>query len=177
MVKNEIWLPIKGYEWLYQVSSFWRVMWRNGKILKLWRHLQWYLWINLCNWNTKHTVVHRLVAQTFIANPDNKRTVNHKDWNKTNNFIDNLERATYSENIKHSFNELTRKISRPMLWRTGVHSPYSKKVWQYDLQWNLIKERDCMRDIERELWFCHVNISYCCKWKAQTVCWYKRRLI
>lgn len=47
--------------------------------------------------------IHRLVAQAFIPNPEGKRTVNHKDLNKQNNHVSNLEWATYGENLKHSW--------------------------------------------------------------------------
>ena len=51
----------------------------------------------------KRFYAHRLVAQMYIPNPDNKPEVNHKDGNKLNNFIENLEWSTSSENIQHSF--------------------------------------------------------------------------
>ena len=53
--------------------------------------------------------VHRIVAMMFLDNPENKPTINHKDDNKNNNHVDNLEWATYSENIKASYDTETRK--------------------------------------------------------------------
>lgn len=58
--------------------------------------------------NIKYYSIHRLVAEHFIPNPDNKPTVNHKDGNKHNNNIDNLEWATWTENEKHSIDVLKR---------------------------------------------------------------------
>lgn len=60
-------------------------------------------------------LVHRLVALAFIPNPEGKQTVNHKDGDKINNTLENLEWATYSENGKHSYSVLGRKPSRVKL--------------------------------------------------------------
>mgnify|MGYP003478362873 FL=1 len=58
------------------------------------------------------TRLHRMIAKAFIPNPDNKPCINHKDLNRTNNSIDNLEWVTYSENIKHGYdNNPNRKRS------------------------------------------------------------------
>lgn len=63
------------------------------------------------NGKRKNLSVHRLVAETFIPNPENKPVVNHKDNNPFNNHVDNLEWVTSSENTLHSYNSTTRKPS------------------------------------------------------------------
>ena len=60
----------------------------------------------------KNELVHRLVAEWYLPNPEGKRTVNHKDGDKHNNCVDNLEWATDSENNLHAFRELGREPSR-----------------------------------------------------------------
>lgn len=96
----EIWKDIKGYEDLYEVSNLGRV--RNkvrGNILYVKINHNGYCVVKLNkDAKRKDFFVHRLVAIAFIPNPENKRTVNHKDEVKTNNHVDNLEWMTTAEN-------------------------------------------------------------------------------
>lgn len=117
---EEIWKDIEGYEGRYQVSNLGRVKGLDryvpfginssrmrevpGKLLKLQPHNKGYLTANL----SQHSIitsylVHRLVAEAFMLNPDNKEMVNHKDGNKRNNNATNLEWATRQENEDHAF--------------------------------------------------------------------------
>lgn len=102
----EIWKDIKGYEGLYQVSNFGRVKSlkysTEGKILKGRHTGKGYLSVALFrNSVRKSTCIHRLVAQAFIPNPENKPEVNHIDENKLNNNVSNLEWVTPKENSNH----------------------------------------------------------------------------
>ena len=123
---EEIWKSF-GYE-DYEVSNFSRVKSykydkENGKIMKPYRDTKGYLQIDISldgrkRKNRKHFVIHRLVAEAFIPNPDNLSQVNHKDENKENNRVDNLEWCTNEYNSRYGTKservaEKTRKPVSP----------------------------------------------------------------
>lgn len=74
----------------------------------------------------KQFLVHRLVAETFLDNPNNYEEINHKDGNKLNNDISNLEFCTYSENLKHAYKNDLRKTKKYICVETGKE--YSSTV-------------------------------------------------
>ena len=115
---QEIWKPIKGYEGLYEVSNLGRVKslnryhHRHENILKNKITKDGYYETTLVkNGKSKFIRSHRLVALTFIDNPLNKTEVNHKDGNKLNNFVGNLEWVTSSENQLHAYRTGLQKVS------------------------------------------------------------------
>ena len=110
---QEIWRSVKGYEGLYEVSSFGRVkclakMKGYGKtpvleaIMKQ-RVNRGYYFVALSKGGRKTTrIVNKLVAEAFLPNPEGKPYTNHKDNNPSNNHVDNLEWCTQKENYEHS---------------------------------------------------------------------------
>lgn len=166
---KEIWKPIKGYEELYQVSNLGRVkrfdrkvITKNGVVkpikareMKQSKSMG-YAYVCLTKDGiTKHFRVHRLVAQTFIPNPENKEQVNHKDGNKLNNNVNNLEWCTNQENCIHAWknnlNHTTEKV-RKTASETGKRTGklLGKPVSQYDLQGNFIKAYESSYEASRQ---------------------------
>ena len=101
----EVWKDIKGYEGTYQVSSYGRVKslkYGKERILKSRVNSYGYLHLNLCkNGKSYNKKIHRLIAEAFIPNPKNLPEINHKDENKLNNNIDNLEWCTHKYNTNY----------------------------------------------------------------------------
>lgn len=137
----EIWKDITGYNGLYQVSSMGRVrsidrevitsngniMHYKGKMLKL-RQKNGYSYALLCNKKEQTMRVHRLVAMAFIPTDNDSMQVNHKNGNKSDNRVENLEWCTASENQKHSYHTLNRKRSSAWKGIKGDKHPISKRV-------------------------------------------------
>jgi hypothetical protein len=81
----------------------------------------------------KELLEHRYIAKKFIPNPENKPCVNHKDGNRSNNNLDNLEWVTYSENHKHAYRVLGRKVNNHNAAKGETH-PLSK-LTQKDVEY------------------------------------------
>ena len=122
---NEIWKDIEGFEGLYQVSNFGNVKCLEHKcpgrykdkprtvkehLMKQTKGNKGYMYVILSNCDRGKTfLVHRLVAKAFIPNPDNNPVVNHKDENKENNSVENLEWCTSLYNNTYNDIHLRRK--------------------------------------------------------------------
>ena len=155
---EEIWKDIDGYNGKYQVSNFGRVksiIFNKERILKFRISEKGYSIVQLnINGIKKNYRVHRLVAQAFIPNPDNLPQINHKDENKLNNCVDNLEWCTNKYNANY-----------------GTHIERSskgkyKRILQCDLNDNPIKEWESAKQVQIELGYERSNI--CCNLKGKT---------
>lgn len=154
---EEIWKDIEGYEGFYQVSNMGRVRGlRRNIILKIKIARNGYERVHLYkNKGYKHFLIHRLVANAFIPNPNNLPQVNHKDENKTNNCVDNLEWCTQ----EYNYNYGTINIRKSQKQLNDKNK--SKVVLQYSLDGTFIKEWKSTMDVERNLGFDNANISKC----------------
>lgn len=156
----EEWRDIEGYEGLYQVSNEGRVKSLNynktkkEKILKPTSN-RGYLMVNLHNeGRKKYCQIHRLVANAFIENPNNLPQVNHKDEDKTNNHVENLEWCDSSYNC--NYGTRNQKISEK-----GLNKKNSKTVYQYTLDGELVNVYPSTKECGRQ-GFYDANVSHCC---------------
>ena len=161
--KEEIWKDIKDYKNLYQVSSLGRVKSlrrtaksKNGsirtvgeKILNINKNKSGYLMVLLSKGGKKKGIkIHRLVAQAFLPNPNNLPQVNHRNENKSDNRVENLEWCTQDYNNKYG-TRTERTSKKVKCLETGVIYPSTI-------------------EIQRKLGFSSANISRCCNKKRKT---------
>lgn len=173
---GEIWKPVRGYDGLYEVSNYGRVRnARTKRILKQQLDGKGYLRVGLCkNGIMKTHKVHRLVAETFIPNPNNLPQVNHKNEDKTDNFVwvnpdgtvdlekSNLEWCTRKYNLNYgNYKEIQREIHL---------NEGGEPVVQFSKTGELINDKwESMSEVERVLGINHTNISKCCQGKIKSI--------
>lgn len=155
METQEIWKDIPGYEGLYQASTLGMVKNLSRYVNTKWvtkRPVQEKIlkpqtskvtgYCSVAIQSNRRYLVHRLVGLTFIDNPQNKPCINHKDGNKLNNCVDNLEWATYSENSVHSYEN---KLQLPVCGEKHGLSKLNNKIVSDII--SLLKEGKTLSDI------------------------------
>lgn len=157
--------PIKNYE-RYGVSANGEIKnFETGKLLKLTPDKDGYLCFIACiNYKKKCLKVHRVVGEMFIPNPNNYPQINHKNLNKQDNSVNNLEWATDLLNKQHLWQSGT--IVPRSRGRFGANAHRALCVIQYSKSGDIIREWKCIKEAIRStgVW----NISACCKGKLKT---------
>jgi hypothetical protein len=157
-MNKEIWKPIDNYL-NYMVSNFGRIKNINyrgtgkTKFIKGTKHNN-YTYITLSKNNKlKAYLLHRLVAEAFIPNPENKPCINHKDCNRQNNRTDNLEWCTQKENIQY-MDKLKRRVANKKLNEEEVKiiKEIKKQGYSYKKVWELFKNKITLSGFEK-IWY------------------------
>lgn len=168
---NRRWKDIKGYEGYYKISDDGLVFSvRKNKVLKTSKTHYGYEFIVLYAHNTEKThLIHRLVANEFIPNPNNYPCVNHKDEIRNNNKVENLEWCTHKYN--NNYGTYRERNSKSHI----NHSSISKKVICLK-NGVFLKEYPSMREAERQTGIKNQNISKCCNNRVKTAGGYEWKL-
>ena len=190
---KEIWKDIKGYEGIYKVSNLGRVKSLDridsnnhplkGVILKPYISNSGYLLVGLYKQQKRdRKLLHRLVAEAFIPNPDNKPEIDHINTDKTDNTVflnedgsvnydkTNLRWTTRKENINNPLTKTKMQINalKPSKGKYGKKHHRSKPIIQYDKDGNFIREWDCANDVERVLGISNKHIGSVCVGKRKS---------
>ncbi len=183
MIMQEIWKDIVGFEGKYRISN-------TGKVLSLHycgrdevRELtpkisnKGYAWVQLEKGNRTHAcrLIHRLVAEAFIENPNNEPIINHKDENPLNNNVDNLEWCDYAYNNRY-YRERHPRPKRPERPKRFIyHKRLGLKIIQLSLNGEFVKEWSNSRAIYHETGMSEWSISECCRGNRKTAYGFKWR--
>lgn len=177
---QEVWKPVKGYEGVYEVSSLGNVASLNYRctgrrqLLRQGIATVGYPVVLLSfGEKAKMAYVHRLVADTFIPNPDEKPQVNHLDGNKRNNAVSNLEWCSGQENMKHAAR--TGLVDMGKAWKVSVRKS-SKAVLQVDSSGKVIASFPSLSAAGRAVSAGHSTILSCAKGERETAGGYRWKL-
>lgn len=131
---EECWKDIEGFEGMYKISSYGDIYsYKTNKILKPIKS-HGYLKVFLYKNNSRKSyLIHRLVAESFIPNPNNFPVINHKNENKSDNHVCNLEWCSFKYNANYGTRNERMSSSlkgdkNPMYGKKGKYSPNSKKI-------------------------------------------------
>lgn len=158
-----MWQPIVGYEGIYEINRRGEVRRvKSGYISRGYIGRDGYRRISLTvNGKTKPYLAHRLLAIAFIPNPLNLPCINHKDENKANNSLDNLEWCTYRYNLNYGTHNIRANETR------------KKPILQFSKDGAFIREWKSVTDLRNETGMDITHVSSCCRGKRKSANGYR----